>query len=88
MACDPLSFSGVDESKWATIRDAIERDYGLAIDSERGEATKRGFTLTWAYDPREGTLEIRCLEKPLLVPCSVINSYINSAAEKSGVADF
>ena len=85
MSCDALSFSGVDESKWATIREAIERDYGMRIDSEQGEARKRGFTLTWEYDSREGTLEIQCLGKPLFIPCSVINGYISNAAAKSGV---
>jgi hypothetical protein len=85
MACDPLLYSGVDASQWADLRDTIDRQYGIRIDSERGEASKRGFTLKWAYEPGNATLEIRCLKKPFITPCGVVNNYINGAAEKAGL---
>src|SRR4051795_4594736 len=86
VACDPLSYSGVDELQWASLKETIGREYGISIDSARGEASKRGFTLKWAYEPGEETLEIQCLQKPFITPCAVVNSYINSAAEKSGLS--
>src|SRR4051794_33545304 len=86
MACDPLSYSGVDASMWASITERIESEYGIRIDSERGEASKRGFKLKWAYEPGEATLEIQCLDKPFITPCAVVNSYINGVAKKSGLA--
>jgi hypothetical protein len=85
MACDPLLYSGVDASQWADLRDTIDRQYGIRIDSDRGEASKRGFTLKWAYEPADETLQIQCLEKPFLTPCGVINSFIKGAAQKSGL---
>ena len=85
MACDPLIYSGVDAAKWAGIRETIESQYGIRIDSDRGEASQRGFALKWEYEPGEGSLRIQCLEKPFVIPCSVVNSYINGAAEKSGL---
>jgi hypothetical protein len=85
MACDPLSYSGVDPSKWASVKETIEGQYGIAIDSERGQAAARGFTLRWHYEPGEETLEIQCLEKPFITPCMVVNSYINGVASKAGL---
>jgi hypothetical protein len=84
--CDPLSYSDVDASKWASLKDTIERQYGIRIDSEQGEASKKGFTLRWVYEAAAQTLEIQCLEKPFITPCAVINSYIKGAAEKAGLA--
>ena len=86
MACDPLSYSGVDASSFASLKETIEREYGIRIDSDEGEAAQRGFTLKWAYEPAAQTLEIQCLEKPFIAPCSVVNDYINRAAEKAGLA--
>ncbi|HEX4718639.1 MAG TPA: hypothetical protein VH300_08935 [Thermoleophilaceae bacterium] len=85
MACDPLSYSGVDASKWASVKETVEREYGIEIDADRGEASKRGFTLKWAYEPAEQTLQLQCLDKPFITPCKVINNYINGAAVKSGL---
>ena len=85
MACDPLSYSGVDPSKWASVKETVEREYGIQIDGDRGEASKRGFTLKWTYEAGEETLQLQCLDKPFITPCKVINSYINGAAEKSGL---
>lgn len=85
MACDPLRYSGVDASTWAEARQTISSEYGMSIDSEQGEDSKSGFTLTWTYDPSAQTLEIQCLEKPFLVPCGVISKRIGALAEKCGM---
>jgi hypothetical protein len=86
VACDPLTYSGVDASKWACAKDVVSREYGIRIDSDRGEASKRGFTLKWTYEVGEQTLQIQCSKKPFLVPCGMVNDRINSAADKGGIA--
>jgi hypothetical protein len=86
VACDSLTYTGVDASKWACAKDTVSREYGIRIDSDRGEASKRGFTLRWTYEAEERTLEIQCSSKPFLIPCGVINDRINAAAEKCGIA--
>jgi hypothetical protein len=86
MACDPLTYSGVNASKWACAKDVVSREYGIRIDSDRGEASKRGFTLKWTYEAGEQTLQIECSKKPFLVPCGVVNDRINAAADKCGIA--
>ena len=85
MACDPLVFSGVDESKLASIKESLSRAYGVRVDSDQGEQTVRGFTFEWAYEADRQSLRIQCTGKPMLIPCGVINGRINDVAEKSGV---
>lgn len=82
MACDPLRYAGVDASKWAQTKDLVDREYGIRIESDGGEASKKGFTLKWTYNPSEQTLQIQCSDKPFLVPCGVVNDRIKGMAEK------
>ena len=86
MACDPLTFTGIDRSKWATVRESVAREYGIPIDSEHGERTERGFTLKWDYDPGAHTFHIQCTAKPFLVPCGAVNNRINALAGKLGIS--
>lgn len=85
MACDALNYSGVDASKWEAARETIGGEYGISIESEQGEQSKSGFTLTWTYDASAQTLEIQCREKPFLIPCGVVNHRIRTLAEKCGM---
>jgi hypothetical protein len=82
VACDQLLYAGVDASKWASVKEAVGRAYGMTIDSERGEAAKRGFTLKWTYDPSGQTLQIQCSKKPFIVPCSKVNDRIKQLADE------
>lgn len=84
MSCDPLTYSGVDASKWARVKDLVGREYGIRIESDSGEASKKGFTLNWAYEASEQSLRIQCLEKPFFVPCGAVNNRIKGIAEKLG----
>jgi hypothetical protein len=85
MACDPLKYSGVDAEKWTRARQTISSEYGMNVEAERGQESKAGFTLSWSYDASAGTLEIRCQEKPFLIPCGVVNSRINGLAAQCGI---
>jgi hypothetical protein len=85
MACDPLNYSGVDSSKWDCAKEVVQSEYGMAIGSDQGEMTERGFTLKWSYDPSAQTLQIQCTKKPFVVPCGMVNSRIEDAAAKCGI---
>jgi hypothetical protein len=82
VACDPLRYAGVDASKWAQARDLVAHEYGIRIESDSGEASKKGFTLKWTHEPSEQTLQIQCTDKPLFVPCVAVNDRIKGIAEK------
>lgn len=86
MACDSLVYSGVGESKWATVKDAVRRKYGIRIDSAQGAASRRGFTLKWAYESHHETLRIQCLRKPFFVSCGRVNRRIQQMAQECGIA--
>jgi hypothetical protein len=85
VACDALSYTGIGASEWTRVQDAVGRAYGIAIDSDRGEASQRGFTLTWTYDPSGQTLQIQCSKKPFFVPCAKVNDRIKHMAEECGI---
>ena len=85
MACDRLRFGGVDESKWASAKETLSGEYGISIETERGEQTHSGFTLAWVYEPSAQTLEIQCRAKPFLIPCGVVNRRIGSLAQECGI---
>ena len=82
MACEPLTYSGVDASKWACAKDVVRREYDKSIDSDSGELSQRGFTLRWAYDADQQTLQIQCLKKPWWAPCGKVNDRIGGVARK------
>jgi hypothetical protein len=83
LACDRLTYSGVDASMWERVRDLIAQEYGIAVDRDAGEASKRGFTIEWAYDAGTHMLEVECTKKPLLVPCGTVNKHIEDLAAQS-----
>jgi hypothetical protein len=85
VACDPLSYVGIGASEWASVKDAVGQTYGMTVDSDRGEASKRGFTLRWSYDPSGQTLEIQCSQKPFVIPCATVNGRIKQMAEECGI---
>jgi hypothetical protein len=82
VACDLLRYAGVDASKWAQAKDLVDGEYGIRIESDSGEASKKGFTLKWTYNPSEQTLQIQCSKKQFMVPCRVVNNRIKGMAEK------
>jgi hypothetical protein len=85
VACDAQTFVGVDASKWALVKEMIGNDYGIRVESDRGEASTHGFTLRWSYDVSARTLEIQCSKKPFFVSCGVINGRIAATADRCGI---
>lgn len=60
MACDALTYSSVDGSKWRCAKDLVQREYaGIHIGSDQGQASARGFTLTGSYDAGQQRLKIQ-----------------------------
>jgi hypothetical protein len=81
-----LTYSRVDASMWACAKEMASREYGIRIESDHGEASKRGFRLKWTYDASEETLQIQCTRKPFFVSCDKVNNRIKGAAEKCGLS--
>jgi len=81
-----LIYSDVDTSKWACVKEAVNRSYGLSIESDVGEASERGFTLKWRYDPAEQRLVVECTKKPVFVSCGMVAKRLTGGFEDCGIA--
>lgn len=79
-ACAMLSYNNVTPSAWQCGVN-LAKNYGVNITSNTGSASSSGFTIAWNYNPGAQTLQIQCTDSPWIVPCSVINSKINSEIE-------
>ena len=86
MPCDTLTYSDVDGTMWACAKEMAGREYGIRIEADQGEASRRGFTLKWTYEASEATLQIQCSRKPFFVSCDKVNNRIKGAAEKCGLS--
>ncbi len=80
MSCAKQTFSQVTQAQFdCLLKKAAES--GLPLNGASGEASKSGFTVSWAYNATTLTLEIQCLSAPFLVPCSTINGKIHDLVE-------
>lgn len=77
-ACAMQSFNNVTAEVWQCGINAAKQ-YGVNITSNKGQATKSGFTVAWNYDPNTEICQLQCTDSPWIVPCSVINSQIDHA---------
>ena len=51
---------------------------GLDISGTlQGQASAKGVTISWSYDPNANTLTLQCLQKPWYVAASIIESKLD-----------
>lgn len=78
-ACTKLSYSNVTSAAWNCVV-KFAASHGVHVKSDKGKASKDGFTVAWDYNPTAKTASVQCVSSPFFVPCSVIDNYINSHA--------
>ncbi|HEX3464259.1 MAG TPA: hypothetical protein VHS78_09465 [Candidatus Elarobacter sp.] len=83
MACDPQTFDQITPQVWTYIQSEIQRQLGITVTSNSGEASAKGFTVGWTYDPAAQALTVTCLDKPFFVPCGVINGQVAKAIDEA-----
>ncbi len=49
---------------------------------ESGQRDSVGFTIAWNYNPSGQTVSLQCTDSPFIVPCSLINNFIDSTVQK------
>ena len=81
--CAAVSFNSVSPAVFNCLV-AKAAEYGITISSDSGTASKSGFKVSWNYNRVGSTLKIQCLDKPLLVPCSLVKSTIKSTVQGCG----
>ncbi len=75
--CAPMTFTGITQEKYAALL-VNAQSQGLALTGESGRTTYQGLDFTWNYDQPSESLTIHCTEKPIFVPCSMIEAKIRS----------
>ena len=88
--CSPLSFTGMTpgvvtccvklaNQNGAGVPDPPPPSGSLAVPTSFGT-----FAFTWSFDGASETATIQCTDKPLLMPCFILDGAITHAVQKCG----
>jgi len=81
--CPAVSFTNVTPAVFTCLgKKAAE--HGITISGDSGTASKSGFKISWNYNRAASTLSLQCLDKPGLVPCSLVKSTMKSTVQGCG----
>jgi len=75
--CPEIALSEITAEKYQSLL-ATAKSQGLDLTGETGSTTYQGMDFTWTYSPAAQSLAIQCTNKPMLIPCSMIESRIRS----------
>ena len=75
--CPEIVATGVTPEKYQSLI-ATAKAQGLDLSGETGSTRYQGMDFTWRYEPAAQSLTIQCTDKPIFVPCSMIESRIRS----------
>ena len=75
--CTPITFCDVTEEKYQALL-VTAQSQGLNLTGVCGSTTFQGMGFNWNYDHAARSLTIQCTEKPIFVPCSMIESRIRA----------
>jgi hypothetical protein len=73
--CPEIVLSEITTEKYQSLL-ATAKSQGLDLTGQTGSTTFQGMDFTWSYDPAAQSLAIQCTNKPIFVPCSMIESRI------------
>ena len=77
MSCPAITLQGITADKYATLL-ATAQGQGLNLIGLTGSTQFQGMDFTWNYDEGSATLTIQCTNKPIFIPCSMIESRIRA----------
>jgi hypothetical protein len=75
MSCPAITLTGITTEKYQTLL-AKAAAQGLELAGPSGSTGFQGMQFTWNYDAASDALTIQCIEKPIFVPCGMIESRI------------
>jgi hypothetical protein len=75
--CPEIVLSEITAEKYQSLL-ATAKAQGLDLTGETGSTAFQGMDFTWTYDSAGQCLAIQCTNKPIFVPCSMIESRIRS----------
>lgn len=75
--CPEIVLTEITAEKYQSLL-ATAKSQGLDLTGETGSTTFQGMDFTWTYDSAGHCLTIQCTNKPIFVPCSMIESRIRA----------
>lgn len=75
--CPEIVLSEITPEKYQSLL-ATAKAQGLDLTGETGSTTFQGMNFTWTYSSAAQSLAIQCTDKPIFVPCSMIESRIRA----------
>jgi hypothetical protein len=75
--CPEIVLSDITAEKYQSLL-ATAKAQGLDLTGKTGSTAFLGMDFTWTYDPAAQSLTIQCTNKPIFVPCSMIESRIRA----------
>jgi hypothetical protein len=73
--CPVITLSDISTEKYEALIAAAQAQ-GLALAGKSGNASHRGMEFTWNYDSDAQVLTIQCIDKPMLIPCAMIEAQL------------
>jgi len=80
MSCAKQSFTQFGQSNFDCLKQKA-LSIGITINSNQGQDSKNGVTISWAFDPVAQTLDLQCLDKPFILPCGTITGRIQDVVD-------
>lgn len=80
----PVVFRNITRQKFSAVCAKIESQGTVSMVGDAGTASGHGFKASWIYSEPDQTLTIQCLEKPMLVPESLVTAKIQALVESVG----
>jgi hypothetical protein len=77
MACPSITLTGITTENYQTLL-AKAAAQGLNLAGTTGSTEYQGMQFLWNYDAAAGSLTIQCTDKPIFIPCSMIESRIRA----------
>jgi hypothetical protein len=75
MACPEIRLEGITTERYARLLETA-RAQGLNLSGASGRTHYQGMEFAWSYDEAGAALTIQCVEKPIFVPCGMIEGRI------------
>jgi hypothetical protein len=81
-ASTPQVFSGITPAQFAKLTEKA-KSAGVAINGNKGRASKMGLEVEWNYSEERQELVLTCLKKPFFVSADDVNAKLHALVSET-----